>query len=677
MNDNLWYLRARIELVEDRIREVIGFRRSVDPTPDDPFRGLYIGDATVDALLEPQRDPPLRSGARATVETGADARESAGAELRLRRLARTSGLSELDVELLLICALPEIDARWERLYGYLNDDVSRRRASPDLAFALSGRSSWEGSARARLAPSAPLVDLGLVVVDDTDRPFLTRTLRVPDRVVDHLLGEDGPDPLLVDVVTDPGRFDGETAEQVARALRCHADFIYVRDDDGSNGSAAAAAAIDATGRPALTVDARRLPQDGLGPVLVAVRREAVLREAVIVLDGVHESSDGLRRSRLFAGPAPLVVVGRGPWEPELADRLPLTVHASPVSTRDRLEVWRTHVTVESTDVEMDALAVYALTPEQIGRAVDTARRAVAGDVGGLRVDHLLDGARMLNSAGLQRLARRVTPEVDWSDLVLPEATVDRLGDLAGRARFRRQVLGDWRMRRGGARGHGVVALFAGDSGTGKTMAAEVLAGALGLDLYTVDLASVVSKWIGETEKNLDRIFAEAESVNGVLLFDEADALFGKRSEVRDAQDRYANVETAYLLQRLEAFRGLAILTTNLRANLDDAFTRRLDAVIEFPRPDEDARRELWRHSLAAPVPCAPSLDIDLCARTFAMSGGNIRSAAVTAAYRAAAQTRAVTTDDLVHGVEQEYRKMGRLIGPEFAEFSAASDAQSA
>lgn len=178
------------------------------------------------------------------------------------------------------------------------------------------------------------------------------------------------------------------------------------------------------------------------------------------------------------------------------------------------------------------------------------------------------------------------------------------------------------MRRGGGRGRGVTALFAGDSGTGKTMSAEVIAGDLGLDVYAVNLATVVDKYVGETEKNLERIFAEAGGVNAVLFFDEAGAIFGKRSDVKDAHDRYANIESAYLLQRLETFDGLAVLATNLRANIDEAFTRRLDAIVDFPSPSEELRRALWQHCLAEPLPLADDVDLDFLAAAFDFAGGN-------------------------------------------------------
>ncbi|MEV7027880.1 ATP-binding protein, partial [Kitasatospora sp. NPDC093558] len=319
----------------------------------------------------------------------------------------------------------------------------------------------------------------------------------------------------------------------------------------------------------------------------------------------------------------------------------------------------------------DAAAAFVLTPDQVERAVRTAHQQAVLAGGPLTEDHLLHGARAQNSAGLERLARRIRPTVGWADLVLPPPVLARLHELAARARHRDRVLGDWAMRPGGGRGRGVMALFAGDSGTGKTMSAEVIAGDLGLDLYTVDLATVVDKYVGETEKNLERIFTEAAGVNAVLLFDEADAIFGKRSEVKDAHDRYANVESAYLLQRMESFDGLAVLATNLRANLDDAFTRRLDLVVDFPRPEAGQRTALWERCLGPALPRADDLDLEFCGAAFELAGGDIRSAAVTAAYLAADAGRPVAMADLIAAVAREYRKLGRLcLESEFGPYHA-------
>ncbi|WP_234379420.1 ATP-binding protein, partial [Streptomyces caniscabiei] len=306
------------------------------------------------------------------------------------------------------------------------------------------------------------------------------------------------------------------------------------------------------------------------------------------------------------------------------------------------------------------VAPYRLGGDRIERAARAAVDLAAFDGTEVTAAHLRLAARLQSASGLERHARRIRPDVGWDDLVLPDKPLAQLRELALRARHRDRVLGDWRLSAGGGRGRGVLGLFAGESGTGKTLSAEVVAAELGLDLYVVQLSSVVDKYVGETEKNLERIFTEADRTDAVLLFDEADAVFGKRSEVKDAHDKYANMESAYLLQRLESFDGIALLTTNLRANIDEAFTRRLDLVVDFPFPDTAQRLALWRHSLGA-VPRADDTDPTAVARDFELAGGSIRSAVVTAAYAAAGRGGPVTTADLREGAEREYRKAGRLV----------------
>jgi SpoVK/Ycf46/Vps4 family AAA+-type ATPase len=352
----------------------------------------------------------------------------------------------------------------------------------------------------------------------------------------------------------------------------------------------------------------------------------------------------------------VLLAGDVSWDPAWSREVPLTAESPRLAPTDRERLWTTALG-DATSVPVHL----HLGPGQIGRAVRWARLTATLDERPIDRGLLQAGARAQNAAGLERLSRRVEPAVGWTDLVLTDAVSVQLRELAARARHREKVLTEWRMRPGGGRGIGVAALFAGDSGTGKTMSAEVIAGELGLDLYRVDLATVVDKYVGETEKNLEKIFTQAAGVNGVLLFDEADAVFGKRSEVRDAHDRYANIESAYLLQRMETFDGLAILSTNLRANIDEAFTRRLDCIIDFPTPTEELRLQLWTNCLAPPLPLGDDLDLSFCASAFELTGGNIRSAATTAAYLAAAADRPVGMAELITAVEQEYRKLGRLV----------------
>lgn len=276
--------------------------------------------------------------------------------------------------------------------------------------------------------------------------------------------------------------------------------------------------------------------------------------------------------------------------------------------------------------------------------------------------------RRLASGHLDRLALQVRPSRNWDDLVLPQRETDQLRELTERYRHGPTVYGKWGFK--AQPSSGIVALFAGASGTGKTLAAEVIAADLGLDVYKIDLSSVVSKYIGETEKNLERIFDAASTGNMVLFFDEADSLFGKRSDVSDAHDRYANIEVSYLLQRLETYEGLVVLATNLQGNIDQAFMRRIHVAVDFPMPSEDERLRIWQHSFPSGAPLG-SVDFPFLAEHFRISGGNIRNATLTAAFMAAARDTDITMRDVVRGLERELEKLGRMITQEdFGQYHA-------
>ncbi|MEP7356314.1 MAG: ATP-binding protein, partial [Anaerolineales bacterium] len=281
--------------------------------------------------------------------------------------------------------------------------------------------------------------------------------------------------------------------------------------------------------------------------------------------------------------------------------------------------------------------------------------------GALDRAELFLAARSYSSPGLANLAHKIEARYTWSDIVLPADQLSMLKELIATVRGRPMVLETWGVGEKLAASAGVTILFAGPPGTGKTMAAEVIASELGLELYKIDLSTVVNKYIGETEKNLGRIFDEASNSNAILFFDEADAIFGKRSEVKDAHDRYANIEVSYLLQRMETYDGVTILATNLRANLDEAFTRRLQFAVDFPFPDEAYRLRIWEALFPDSLPRADNLDLKLLAQRFKLAGGNIRNIIVSAAYLAAADGGVVTMPHLLHGARRELQKMGRLV----------------
>jgi hypothetical protein len=673
------YLIARLRIVESRVRALVAERRQDDPSPDDPFLGLYLSDDHVDRMLSGSVSPGndrAHDSLVAALEEEARQAEAAGASNRLQDLAGRAGLDELDVELLLVALVPDVDSRFERLYGYLNDDVTRRRATVGLGLELCGASAWSGEARSRVSSDAPLIRSGLILVEEPERPFLSRSLRVPDRVAAYLLGDDRPDPLVTPLIRSDVIAQTEgVAIPLGKVLAGGGvRLVYLRERPGGSGPAIAAAALTPAGYGVLPIDLDHLnPDTELETAVKAIGREALLSAAAVVAGPIEALLDrGPSAVRAFAAlPGPVLLHGRASWEPGWSRLVPLVVDTLVGSSAERRDRWEKSLGADAPAglCDADVATQFLLSGDQVARAVESAR--LQARLAGVDVDleHLRAGARAQNGAGLERLARRIQPGVSWRDLVLASPTAEALRELAARARRRELVLDTWNMRPGGGRGRGITVLFAGDSGTGKTMSAEVVAGDLGLDLYAVNLATVVDKYVGETEKNLERIFAEADGVNAVLLFDEADALFGKRSEVRDANDRYANIEVGYLLQRMETFDGLAILATNLRANVDDAFVRRLDMIVDFPAPDAELRRVLWDRCLAPDVPRDLDLDLDFCARAFELAGGNIRSIALTAAYLAADSGRPVAMADLIRAVHREYRKLGRMVvASEFGDY---------
>ena len=637
-------LTERLSSLGECVRASVARRRSIDPNPDDPFRGMYVSDDHVDELL----DGPARAIDQL-------ARHPIDPTTRTGRLAARFGLDELDIGLLTVAIAPDLDERFERLYGYLHDDITRRRASPGLALELCGRSPADTHARRAVSRPGRLVDGHLLEIEDGERPLLTRTLRVPDRVIAHLLGDDSPDIELLDIAIPTAGRTGPTASAAARALAAGVGLIHLRErfDTGATGLAASALAEAGLGAP-VCVDLLRAHPDDQFRLLDLARREARLIGGGLVIVNYHLLPVGLRR-HAARGDVTTLLIGADPFDPDDSHGTPLSLDVEVAPLELQEAVWREAV----GDDSIAPPTAFRFGPRQILRAVEAARAQALSAGLPLNEHHLVAGARRQSSSGLDRSARRLEPSVGWDGIVLPDETASRLRELIDRVAYRSQVFDGWGLRRGGGRGEGIVALFAGGSGTGKTLAAEVIAAELGLELYVIDLATVVDKYIGETEKNLERIFTEAEGLNAVLFFDEADALFGKRSEVSDARDRYANVEVAYLLQRMETFDGLGILATNLKTNLDEAFARRLSMVVDFPDPDAGLRLALWEQ-ISLKVPRTDDVDLRFLADQFELSGGNIRNIVVAAAFLGASEGGAATMRHFIHATKLEYQKLGRL-----------------
>ena len=678
---------------------------------DDQFQGLVVSEAEIDELMERSPDalrfavtpePPGWKDLQCALDSlGAtiSARQSEsvrrGVELRLAEVARIFGLSSFEIECLLICLAPEIHPRYERLYAYLQDDVTKKRPTVDLVLNLLCASPEEKLGRRRhFISGAPLIDARLLYVFD-ESPHQTATLlnsflRVDARIVDYLLRFDDIDSHLLphvrcvkpalglDDLILPAQMK-ERLEQVARHSQSEQTIFYFQGPYGSGRKAAAEALCRELRRGLLIVNAESLlaAQNDF-PFETGLRmasREALLRHDAVYLDGIDcllaedkkMQRDALLRATGHFGDLAFLA-GEKSWEGscELQESAFIRVEFQRPSFSDRVHLWNAACSGQlPSEAEIASLAnKFRFTGGQINDAARTARNLArwrdpaCNKIG---IADLYEGCRIHSSRKLSTLGRKIKPHHSWTDIVLAEDRLLQLQEICNSMKYRSLVFDHWGFDRKMSLGKGLNILFAGPSGTGKTMAAEIMAGELSLDLYKIDLSTVVSKYIGETEKNLGRIFTEAENSNAMLFFDEADALFGKRSEVRDSHDRYANIEVNYLLQKMEEHEGVVILATNFRKNMDDAFVRRMHFTVEFSFPDQSERRRIWEQIWPKETPQSSDLDFDFMARRYEIPGGNIRNIAMAAAFLAASDGGVVNMTHLLHGTRREYQKMGKVV----------------
>jgi hypothetical protein len=587
-------------------------------------------------------------GLPTSAERGQDLADAAAGAPALDEVCGAFGLSPFERLVLVLAAAPELDGRFPALCAAAQGDPGRAYPTFGLALAALPGGHWSA-----LTPGGPLRRWRLVEVaglSPTGAP-----LRVDERVLHFLAGAGEHDAdlggMLEPVPADPDLPPSQrrVADQLAELWRLPPSppVPQLVGRAGTAKPALAAAAAAELGVRLSRLDGRLLPTDPgeLDRLARLLEREAVLGRTALLID----AEDSEEPERLAAVTA---LAGRlaAPVALSTRDRLPVkgrgTVglevgRPTPAEQRD---LWLRMV---GPDEPVDLLVgQFDLDPAAIRAAVVSAGGGPAG---------LWEACRAQARPRLGALAQRIDPAARWDELVLPPPQREALAQLAVHVRHRLTVYETWGLRRGRTRGLGTTALFAGPSGTGKTLAAEVLAADLDLDLYRVDLSAVVSKYIGETEKNLRQVFDAAEDGGAVLLFDEADALFGKRSEIRDSHDRYANIEVAYLLQRMEEYRGLAVLTTNLRDALDAAFMRRLRFVIEFPFPDATLRAEIWRRVFPPETPTA-GIDAERLAR-INVAGGSIRNIAVGAAFMAAGNGGVVRMDHVLAAARGECAKL--------------------
>jgi hypothetical protein len=573
-------------------------------------------------------------------------------------LAQLFALTPFERQLLVLCAGVDMDSRLAESCAEAQGSPQKTHATFGLALALLPGAHWDA-----ITPARPLRRYRMLEVQ-RGGTLTSSPLRVDERVLHYLAGTNLLDPRLESFVRDgssPGWIADEQRDSAYRAARLlesygqYSPLVHLCGDDPQGHEDVAALAADELGRQLVIVKADALPPIGpdLDQFAVLWEREALLLPGALLVQAANTELSAAATHLLERLPCVVFLSTR---EPVRLNRTFVRLDANKPGPLQQKQLW--HRALD------DAAAAVNGTLDDVSEQFRLSARIIASTgyllrsrEAPLQPDDLWDACRSLARPRLEDLAQRVLPVATWDDLVLPDLQKTTLRQLAAQVRHRMKVYETWGFAQKGRRGLGVSALFTGPSGTGKTMAAEVLAGELRLDLYRVDLSAVVSKYIGETEKNLKQVFDAAEEGGVLLLFDEADALFGKRSDVRDSHDRYANIEVGYLLQRIEAYQGLAILTTNLKSSLDSAFQRRLRFTVSFPFPDAALREAIWRRVFPDATP-QERLDPKKLAQ-LNITGGNIRNVALNAAFLAADAGTAVQMTHLVQAARLEAMKIER------------------
>ena len=597
----------------------------------------------------------------------------------LHILADRFGLSRFERNVLLLCAALELDTSIASLCNLAQGSASRPYPTFALALALFQEPAWEA-----LSPERPLRYWRLVEINQPGaQPLTTSALRADERIVNYLKGlnyiDDRLAPFLVPLQPSSGTLPLPDSQLKATATiihklqtkpdSSHVPVIQLPGNDSASKQLIAWHAVSTLGLHLYRLPAEWLPSNAteLDTLSRFINRESALLPIAFYVDSNEidkPGSEGAETNRMsmlqrFLTRINCLVFLDTRDVRTFTTAQTITVDVAKPTRSEQQIAWDLTLAESAAGSPAKLAGQFNLGLAEIDRiAKSTSLESAEGDERTLH-ERLWDECLASTRPRLDELAQRLDAKATWANLVLPKQEMNLLRQIAAQVSQRAKVYEEWGFSKKMNRGLGISALFAGDSGTGKTMAAEVIANELRLNLYRIDLSAVVSKYIGETEKNLRRLFDAAEDGGAILFFDEADALFGKRSEVKDSHDRYANIEINYLLQRLEAYRGLAILATNMKNALDSAFTRRLRFIVNFPFPGLAERREIWR-DVFPPETLTKGLDFDRLSR-LNLTGGNIHNVALNAAFLAAKANQPVTMPLIFEAARAEFGKLERLV----------------
>ncbi len=626
------WLSQALQVLSLRMKHEVAITRALrGDDRNEGFLGLFVSDSEAETLLDTLSGRIEVEGTFATAEQIArawDQLQSARDASLWGDCGAALGLSPFELDVLVLAAAPAIDPRFGRVYGYLNDDMSRRALTPALSQRLSLSGDVDAlTVRRALHPKAPLRRFGLIDFE-VRKPFIESVLTLNEGFLDDLI-----DP-------DSSPFNGLVVPPLPLATSATPLPPVIADHPGDP----ALPLLSAAAQDGRALAVLRGSDYTCRAALIADIRRAVLKGCHVCLDGFSEAQH------------------------PLCDTVEALIGPHLTVIQHRLSPWNTDVIPQKSSELPKSDAIEALQ-QVFGAPEPDLRNATSSRV--FDIAFALRDAppastvmARLNADCVHSMAGLATPVLstfEMKDLIVRQATKSALNQMISWRKQAGRILDDWKLGGTFGKTRSGTALFKGPPGTGKTMAAGIVGQTLGLPLFRVNLAGVVSKYIGETQRNLDRVFSAAEDADVILFFDEADAIFGQRSEVSDARDRYANLETSFLLQRMEAFSGLSILATNLHQNMDDAFLRRIDWVIDFPAPGPTERLALWERLKNGAAPVDTSVDFALLAETFDLTGGEIRNCALAAAHRAVQAGSEITTPLLYSAIAAELRKQGKPV----------------
>lgn len=667
------------------------------------FRGLFISEDEINSILRTQflayenidTDTELDNIEKLNREIKRQKVESTqnGMILRLHILEELFELTSFQKDVLLICMAAELDLHYEKLYSYLQNDVTKKRPSIDLTIKLLCHSAKEGyKARENFTITAPLIKNHIIhLISDRQEdefPLLSKYIKVDERIINYLLESNEIDSKIwnfstlikpkqkIEDLILPEELKNRYIEFAKLHGQNNATMFFFQGSYGTGKKTIAEAFCNEFGTTLLVVDSKVLFEDQSFKILTFILRECLLQDSSLFLEGfdvmMKNNGHKVDFKKIFeildTFPQWVFLSGEKLWEPPrvIKNHNIYSITLNLPSYKDRKRIWESFlngILDTSKDVDIDALATkFKFSGGQIRDAIFTASNIALAKNSGeslLSMEDLYQGCKAQSNKKLNTLTKKLNPIYIWEDLVLPDDIKAHLREISAFIKYKGMVYTDWGFDKKLSGGRGLNVLFSGKSGTGKTMAAEVLAREVELDIYKIDLSSVVSKYVGETEKNLQKIFNEAETSNAILFFDEADSLFGKRSEVKDAHDRYANIETGYLLQKMEEYEGVVVLATNLSTNIDDAFLRRMQFVIEFPFPEETQREKIWKSIFPKDAPLAQDIDYKFLSGKLKLAGGNIKNIALSAAFYAAGEEKEIEMQYIMQASKREYRKMGK------------------